>query len=78
MEQMVNLTIDNIKVSVPAGTSVLEAAKQAGINIPTLCYLKDVNAITGSIKQPHVIDTAKCIKCGSCIETCKFGAISKM
>ncbi|MBR3016276.1 MAG: [Clostridia bacterium] len=45
MEQMVNLTIDNVKVSVPAGTSVLEAAKQAGINIPTLCYLKDVNAI---------------------------------
>ena len=45
MEQMINLTIDNVKVSVPAGTTVLEAAKQAGINIPTLCYLKDVNAI---------------------------------
>ena len=45
MEQMINLTIDNVKVSVPAGTSVLEAAKHAGINIPTLCYLKDVNAI---------------------------------
>ncbi len=45
MEQMINLTIDNVKVSVPAGTSVLEAAKQAGINIPTLCYLKDINAI---------------------------------
>ena len=45
MEQMVNLTIDNVKVSVPAGTTVLEAAKQAGINIPTLCYLKDINAI---------------------------------
>ena len=45
MEQMINLTIDNVKVSVPAGTTVLEAAKQANINIPTLCYLKDVNAI---------------------------------
>jgi len=45
MEQMVNLTIDNVKVSVPAGTTVLEAAKQAGINIPTLCYLKGINAI---------------------------------
>ena len=44
----------------------------------TACARKcPVNAITGSIKQPHVIDTAKCIKCGSCIETCKFGAISK-
>ena len=45
MEQLVNLTIDGVKVAVPAGTTVLEAAKQAGINIPTLCYLKDVNAI---------------------------------
>jgi NADP-reducing hydrogenase subunit HndC len=44
----------------------------------TACARKcPVNAITGSVKQPHVIDTAKCIKCGSCIETCKFGAISK-
>ncbi len=44
----------------------------------TACARKcPVNAISGSIKQPHVIDTAKCIKCGSCIETCKFGAISK-
>ena len=46
MEQkMVHLTIDGVAVEVPAGTSVLEAAKKAGINIPTLCYLKDINAI---------------------------------
>ena len=44
-EQMISLTIDGVQVEVPAGTSVLEAAKQAGINIPTLCYLKDINAI---------------------------------
>ena len=55
MEQMINLTIDNVKVSVPAGTSVLEAAKQAGINIPTLCYLKDINAI-GACRM-CVVDT---------------------
>ncbi len=42
---MVNITIDGRAVQVPAGTTVLEAAKQAGIDIPTLCYLKDVNAI---------------------------------
>ncbi len=42
---MVNLTIDEKKVSVPEGTSILEAAKQAGIKIPTLCYLKDLNEI---------------------------------
>ena len=45
MENIITLTIDGVKVEVPAGTTVLEAAKQAGINIPTLCYLKDVNAI---------------------------------
>lgn len=34
---MVNITIDGRKVSVPAGSTVLEAARQAGIDIPTLC-----------------------------------------
>ena len=36
-----------------------------------------VSAISGTVKQPHVIDTAKCIKCGACIENCAFGAIIK-
>ena len=40
---MVNFKIDGIPVSVPAGTTILEAAKQAGIKIPTLCYMKDIN-----------------------------------
>ena len=44
-EKMVNLTIDNIPVTVPAGTTVLEAARDAGIKIPSLCFLKDVNEI---------------------------------
>ena len=44
-EKMVNLTIDNIPVTVPEGTSVLEAARDAGIKIPSLCFLKDINEI---------------------------------
>ena len=36
-----------------------------------------VNAISGAIKAPHTIDPAKCIKCGACMEKCKFGAIIK-
>ncbi len=44
MEQMIPLTIDGVQVEVPAGTTVLEAARIAKINIPTLCYLKDINA----------------------------------
>ncbi len=44
----------------------------------TACARKcPVNAITGTVKQPHVIDQAKCIKCGTCMDTCRFGAISK-
>lgn len=39
----VKLTIDGISVEVPKGTTVLKAARQVGIDIPTLCYLKDVN-----------------------------------
>ena len=42
---MVHLKINNIPVEVPEGSTILEAAKVAGINIPTLCYLKDINEI---------------------------------
>ena len=36
-----------------------------------------VNAISGTVKELHHIDLEKCIKCGSCIEKCRFGAITK-
>jgi len=42
----VNLTIDGIAISVPKGTTILEAAKLVGIKIPTLCYLKNYNVIS--------------------------------
>ena len=42
---MVNLTIDNINVSVPEGTTIMDAAQMANIPIPKLCYLKDINEI---------------------------------
>lgn len=42
---MINLTINGKAISVPEGTTILEAARKAGINIPTLCYLKDINSI---------------------------------
>ena len=45
MANKVNLKINNIPVTVDAGTTILEAARQCGIKIPTLCYLKDINAI---------------------------------
>ena len=42
---MVNIIINRQKVCVPEGTTILEAAKKIGINIPTLCYLKGINEI---------------------------------
>lgn len=42
---MITLTIDGTEVQVAPGTTVLEAARQANIHIPTLCYLKDINKI---------------------------------
>lgn len=41
----VNIKINGMPLSVPAGISILEAARYAGIEIPTLCYLKDINEI---------------------------------
>ena len=43
--KMLNIKINGRDYTVPYGTTVLEACKQAGIEIPTLCYLKDVNEI---------------------------------
>ena len=42
---MVNVTINGQKISVPEGTTIMEAADQVGIKVPHLCYLKGVNDI---------------------------------
>ncbi len=44
----------------------------------TLCARNcPVNAISGNVKEPHVIDNNVCIGCGTCLANCKFGAITK-
>ncbi len=47
---MVNIKINGMELSVPAEYTVLEAARENGIEIPTLCYLKDVSK-TGSCRM---------------------------
>lgn len=44
-ENLVTLKIDDKEVKVKQGTAILQAAKQAGIDIPTLCFLKDINEV---------------------------------
>lgn len=43
--EMVNITIDGKKLQVPKDYTVLQAAREAGVEIPTLCYLKGINEI---------------------------------
>ena len=45
MAKMINLKINGMDVSVPAGTTILEAAREIGIEIPTLCFMKEMNEI---------------------------------
>ena len=45
MEEIITLTIDNQEVKVQKGTTILQAAKSIGIDIPTLCFLKEINEI---------------------------------
>ena len=42
---MLNVTIDGINLQVKEGSTILQAAQSVGIEIPTLCYLKDINEI---------------------------------
>ena len=41
----IRVKIDNIEVTVPEGTTLLDAARMAGIDVPTLCYLREINEI---------------------------------
>ena len=43
--ETVNIQINGMPLSVPKGISILEAARFAGIEIPTLCYLKEINSL---------------------------------
>ena len=43
--EYVNIKINGVEISAPAGSTILEAARLANIEIPTLCYLKEINEI---------------------------------
>ncbi|MBQ3485450.1 MAG: iron hydrogenase small subunit [Clostridia bacterium] len=72
---MLNVTIDGVKVSVPAGTTVLEAARMANIHIPTLCYLKDINQI-GACRM-CVVDVGARALAAACVMPVSEGMVVK-
>ena len=75
MENMIALTIDGVSVEVPAGTNVLEAARKAGVHIPTLCYLKDINEI-GACRM-CVVDTGARALQAACVLPASNGMVVK-
>ena len=73
-ENMVTLTIDGVKVTTKKGTTILEAAKQAGIDIPTLCFLKDINEV-GDCRMCIVEVEGRRGFATSCIQTVEEGMV---
>lgn len=74
--QKVNLTIDNVKIEVPKEYTILQAAREIGIDIPTLCYLKDINEI-GACRMCLVeIEGARNLQ-ASCVHPVAEGMVIK-
>jgi len=73
---MVNLTINGIAVQVPEGTTILEAAKKVNIDIPTLCFLKDINEI-GDCRMCVVEVEGRRGFATSCIQKVEEGMVVK-
>ena len=74
-EKMISLTIDGVQVQVPNGTTVLEAARKAGIRIPTLCFLKGINEI-GACRMCVVDSGARALQ-ASCVLPAADGMVVK-
>ena len=73
-ENLVSLTIDGVKVKVKKGTTILEAAKEAGIDIPTLCFLKEINEM-GDCRMCIVEVEGRRGFATSCIQTVEEGMV---
>ena len=73
-KEMINLSIDGIKIQAEKGTTILEAAKLAGIDIPTLCFLKDINEV-GDCRMCIVEVEGRRGFATSCIQTVEEGMI---
>ena len=73
-EKLVTLTIDGESIKVKEGTTILQAAKKVGIDIPTLCFLKDINEV-GDCRMCIVEVEGRRGFATSCIEKVKEGMV---
>ena len=73
-EKFVTLTIDDQEVKAKKGTTILQAARQAGIDIPTLCFLKDINEV-GDCRMCIVEVEGRRGFATSCIQTVEEGMV---
>ena len=73
---LVTLIIDGIEVKVPKGTTILEAARKFGIDIPTLCFLKEINEV-GECRMCIVEVEGRRGFATSCIQKVEEGMVVK-
>lgn len=71
---LVTLTIDGKQVTVEEGTTIIEAAKSVGIDIPSLCYLKDINVIDGCRVCVVQVERAKTLQ-AACVTPVSPGMV---
>lgn len=74
--EMVKVTINGISASVPSNYTVLEAAKSLNINIPTLCYLKEINEVGACRMCVVEVEKAKCLQ-AACVLPVSEGMVVK-
>ena len=75
-KKMINLKIDDKEIQVEEGTTILQAARQASIDIPTLCFLKDINEI-GDCRMCIVQVDGRRGLATSCIQKVEEGMVVK-
>src|ERR1700682_4405662 len=68
---MIDITLDGQPVRVPAGTSVFDAARMNGINIPTLCHLQNQTPV--GVCRLCVVDTGARVLAASCVRPVESG-----
>lgn len=71
MNDTVTLTIDGKEVTVPAGTTILDAAREVGIEIPVICYHPHLTA--NGLCRICSVDTGGRVQAAACVSECRDG-----